>query len=387
VLQTTYGQYSGKYNDSQFEGNSSVANPNQLTYVYVGAPGRGRAFTPGFDLANYAGPVSGTFPTANVFFAPGLQSPNTQEFTASAGSQLTEKISGKITYQWRSVSRFIEDFIDPATGQTSIEQNGLDSGAFDNRVFRNSDVPQRDYQALLLQGQYRLTDRLTVQGHWTMMLKDEGNFEGEATNQPALSSLYGNYPDVFSASRNFPLGRFDDYQHHKVRLWATYAVPVGRAGDVDLSAMLRYNSGLAYSLAARNVGLTDQQLALAEIAGYANVPNSGTQTLYFGTRGAQTFPGYALVDVSTQYTIPVWHTGKPYLKFDVFNVFNNDKLISWNTTVFPDFTGPADALGLPLNYIQGPSFGKPASPTNYPTWAPGSNDGGRTFRVAFGLRF
>jgi hypothetical protein len=219
------------------------------------------------------------------------------------------------------------------------------------------------------------------------MLKDEGNFEGEATNQPALSSLYGNYPEVFAAARNFPIGRFDDYQRHKVRVWATYAMPLGRLGTLDLSGLYRYNSGLAYSLAARNVDLTNTQLAIAEAAGYANVPNGGTQTLYFGHRGAQTFPGYALVDFSAQYTVPVWQTLRPYLKFDTYNLFDNDKLITWNTTVFPDFTGPTDPLGLPLNYIQSPTFGKATSPANYPAWSPGGNDGGRTFRLAFGFRF
>jgi hypothetical protein len=72
VLQSTYGHYSGKYNDSQFEGNSRVANPNQLVYDYQGPLGQGRDFAPGFDLTNYGSPVNGTFPTANVFFCVGI---------------------------------------------------------------------------------------------------------------------------------------------------------------------------------------------------------------------------------------------------------------------------------------------------------------------------
>ena len=219
------------------------------------------------------------------------------------------------------------------------------------------------------------------------MLKDEGDFEGENANQPAVPSLFGDYPQVFSAARNFPIGRFDDFQRHKIRLWATYNVPLGHAGAVDLSAMYRFNSGLAYSLAADNVDLTGTQVAIAQAAGYANTPNDGTQTLYFGKRGAQTFPGYSLVDFSAQYAVPVWQTLRPYLKFDIYNVFDNDKLVSWNTTVFPDFNGPVDALGLPLNYTKGPNFGKATSPADYPAWAPGGNDGGRTFRIAFGFRF
>jgi len=387
VLQTTYGHYSGKYSEAQFEGNTKVANPSQLVYDYTGPAGQGLDFAPGFNPANYGALQSGTFPTANVFFDPGLHSPVTREFTVSAGSQLTERAYGKVTYQWRSVHGFIEDFIDQSTGQIPVDLNGVPLGSFDRQVYRNSDVPQRDYQSMLFQGQYRVNNRLTVQGHWTLMLKDEGDFEGEATNAPGTSSLFGNYPEVFSADRNFPVGRLNDFQRHKVRLWATYDVPLGRAGDVNVAGIFRYNSGLAYSLAAKNVDLTDTQLAIADAAGYANVPNGGTQTLYFGKRGSQMFPGYGLVDFSATYAIPVWQSLRPYLKFDVYNLLNNDKLISWNTTVFPDFNGPTDALGLPLNYIQGPNFGKATSPTNYPAWAPGGNDGLRTFRLAFGFRF
>ena len=36
------------------------------------------------------------------------------------------------------------------------------------------------------------------------------------------------------------------------------------------------------------------------------------------------------------------------MKFEVLNVFNNQKLIGFDTTIDPDYDGPVDALGLPL---------------------------------------
>jgi hypothetical protein len=70
----------------------------------------------------------------------------------------------------------------------------------------------------------------------------------------------------------------------------------------------------------------------------------------------------------------------------VFNVLNNDKLISWNTTIRQDATTPLDALGLRTGYVQGPLFGQATSQANFP--APfGGATGGRTFRVAVGVRF
>ena len=82
----------------------------------------------------------------------------------------------------------------------------------------------------------------------------------------------------------------------------------------------------------------------------------------------------------------MWRSLRPYLKFDVLNVFNDQTLIGFDTTVDPDYDGPVDALGLPLNYIKSPNFGKADSNGDYPGWRTGQN-GGRTFLVAFGVRF
>lgn len=74
------------------------------------------------------------------------------------------------------------------------------------------------------------------------------------------------------------------------------------------------------------------------------------------------------------------------MKFDVYNVLNNEKLISWNTTISPDKTSPVDAFGIRTGYVKGSLNGTATSQTNFP--APfGGATGGRTFRVALGVRF
>jgi hypothetical protein len=81
----------------------------------------------------------------------------------------------------------------------------------------------------------------------------------------------------------------------------------------------------------------------------------------------------------------VFRSVKPYVKFDVFNLFNNDKLIGFNTTVVPDPDSPRDALGLPTGYLPGPQFGQAQENKNFPaSLGVGS---GRTIRVALGIRF
>ena len=80
-----------------------------------------------------------------------------------------------------------------------------------------------------------------------------------------------------------------------------------------------------------------------------------------------------------QYQVPVFRTLRPWIKLDVFNIFNNDTLATWDTTVVADDTSPVDALGLPTRYTPGPLFGQGTSNANYPR--------ARGWQVAFGFRF
>jgi hypothetical protein len=177
---------------------------------------------------------------------------------------MTPRANAKLTYVSRDVKGFIEDFITLDNGTTTVVRDGFDFGTFDNSVYRNTDEPQRRYQALLMQGSYRVRDDLQIAGHWTVQLQNEGDFECAAASQPGNPTTFGDFPEVLTADRNFPIGRFDDFQRHKVRLWAVWNRSLGRFGAVDLSGMWKYDSGLTYTLFAANYPLTPQQEALGE---------------------------------------------------------------------------------------------------------------------------
>ena len=81
----------------------------------------------------------------------------------------------------------------------------------------------------------------------------------------------------------------------------------------------------------------------------------------------------------------VFRALQPWVKVDLFNAFNNQTLIGWNTSVAPDPDSPLDALGLPTGYLEGPRFGEPRGSGDYPRSL--GVDGGRTFRMAVGIRF
>ena len=383
TIQSTYSHYAGKYSENQFAETTNVGNPDLLVGIYTGPPGEGRDFAPGFDVNNYF-IVDGSFATQNVMLDPDLKSPLTKEFTVSAGGTLGNRGHLKATFIRRRAGNFIEDFLDTTTGSTEIMHEGRSYGTFVNEVFRNTDLLERNYDALQFDGRYSVTSRFQLDGSYTVQLRNEGNFEGEATNQPGISSVAFDYPEIFTPERNYPLGRLNDFQRHKIRIWGIYNLGLGPAGDVDLGGIWRYNSGQVFSIASSGVRLSAQQEAILGDLGYASRPTS--QTLYYGERGTEDFKGYGLLDLSVQYQLPIWRTAEPYFKFEVYNVFNNDTLIGWNTTVDPVWDGPVDDLGLPTTYEEGPRFGEGTSVAHYPPWLAGL-DGGRTFRMALGFRF
>jgi hypothetical protein len=227
-----------------------------------------------------------------------------------------------------------------------------------------------------------------VNGHYTLMLQNDGNYEGEATNQPGLVSVIGDYPQIFTEALHYPTGRLQDFQRHKFRLWTIYSFDMQRYGDASVSGLWRVNSGQVYSLRADGQDITDQQLTILAAAGYPDAPSS--QDIFYGPRGSEFFKGSGLFDVSVNYNVPVFRTLRPWVKLDVYNVFNNLKQIAWDTTIEQDPNSPVDSLGIHTGYVKGENFGEPISNSDFTTPISGALTpvvGGRTFLLAAGFRF
>jgi hypothetical protein len=279
----------------------------------------------------------------------------------------------------------IEDFIDVSNGTTHVETaDGVEIGTFTNIVYRNTNDGWRQYDGMLFQARYNVGTNWSVNGHYTLQLNNDGNFEGEGANTPGAPSQLGDYQQAFTAARNYPDGRLNDFQRHKVRLWSIYNHELGRFGDASVSAIWRIDGGTTFSYAATNQAISAIQSAKLAAAGYVDPPT--TQTLYFGERGAGQFKGFQVVDLGLGYNIPIVRTLRPWFRFDVYNLLNNQKQLRWNTTVSQDPNSPLDENGLRTGYRQGASFGKATANTDFPVPVIGGT-GGRTWRAAVGVRF
>jgi hypothetical protein len=384
IIHLTYGWYAGRYNEAQVGNNNNVGNPNLLLGVYTGPAGQGRNFAAGFNPANYVTAV-GQFPTENIFFEPGLQSPTSKEFSASYGIDL---LNGRgyleTTYVHRDVDNIIEDFIDIANGTTTVVVDGFEVGTFTNIVYRNTDLAWRQYDGMLFQGRYNINNRWTVNGHYTLQLTNDGNYEGEGTNTPGATGRLGDYPEIFNEPRNYAEGRLDDFQRHKTRLWTVYNMGMGRYGDTSVSALWRIDSGTTYSNASLNQGITPTQLSKIAAAGYPDAPAS--QTLFYEGRGTGKYKGFQVADLAATYNIPVFRNLRPYFNVTIFNAFNNQTLIRWANTVSQDPTTSLDANGLRTGFRKSATYGLANNNNQFPVPSIGGT-GGRTWRMAVGFRF
>ena len=98
----------------------------------------------------------------------------------------------------------------------------------------------------------------------------------------------------------------------------------------------------SFTFAARNQPLTAIQNNILANAGYPDSP--GVQTVYFGDRGTGEFAGYGNLNASVNYNVPVFKALRPWIKLDLFNLFDNRKLIAWNTTVSQNRAAGVDNL-------------------------------------------
>jgi hypothetical protein len=377
-IDLTYAEYAGKFSERQFAVNTNVGTPNSITMRYIGPAGEGVDFAPGFDLSNYE-ITNASFPLRNVRVADDIVSPVAKEWTLSGATAIGRAGFAKLTYTNREWSDFWEDFIDTTTGFTEFAVTPTITRRFDNTLYSNTSDLYREYEALQVLSQFRFFNRWTIHGNYTLELRNHGNFVGEAGNQPGNPSVYGDYPEIRDAARHFPEGKMPGYQQHRLRILNNYEIGLGRAGSLDVGLVFNYDSAQTFSYLATSVPITAIQSAKLTAAGYKSPPTS--QTVYFGELGDGEFNDIHAFDLAFTYSIPIVKTVAPRVKFEVYNVTNQQELRFFNTTVTANngASDPKDALGLPTTYTKSANFGKARDANDYQI--------PREYRVSVSLTF
>jgi hypothetical protein len=256
---------------------------------------------------------------------------------------------------------------------------------------------ERNYNGIQTQGQYRITNALTIGGNYTWS-KLRGNIEGEQFNNATVlagcnggatvpgtdSSLCA--PEYQSFEENHPVGYLSGDMRHRGSLWLQYNLPTA-LGRFNVSVLERYHSGLPYSAAAAiaPTGITNP--------GYITPPSR--VWYYFGERGQFRADDITSTNLAVNWESPAFRGASLFVQTDVINVFNEQGLEYPATargnvidqTVFvnrtrstltafnPYTTTPVEGT----HFAYGANFGKATNREAY--------QDPREYRVSVGVRF
>jgi hypothetical protein len=319
-----------------------------------------------------------------------LASPSVDEVTVGLTKRLGSKGLVRADVVYREYGDFYSNRTDLSTGQVQTA-----TGLVDRTLVGNygDSVLEREYLGLHLQGRYRVSDRLTVQGNYTLS-EAKGNFEGENGPSGPLTTSPNSYPEYFQSSWAYPVGNLDSDQTHKIRLWAIYDLIDTDHHSLSLSLLQNYFSGQHYSL----FGNVDAQDYVTN-PGYATPPSgSGIPDYFFSDKGEYTYDDILRTDLALNYSF-LWNGfGRQIEVFfqpEVLNLFNADGLVDFDTRIrSADNANSATACnGAPcqpfnpftetpvegVNWAKRSTFGQPLNEADYQT--------PRTFRFSVGFRF
>jgi hypothetical protein len=256
----------------------------------------------------------------------------------------------------------------------------------------------RDYQAVQVQGSYRILPRLNLGGNYTWS-KLRGNVEGESSGGATTLTENPDKPEYTGFEAFNPVGALLPDMRHRANIWLGFDIPTNSIGDFNVSLLERYHSALSYS--AR--GTIDVRRGTANgpangvvNPGYESAPTNVGYT--FGERGAYRVDAISSTDVGINWALPLRGSFRVFVETDFLNILNEQGIEdpdSVNKTVvtrrqascvqasgvrcvaFNPLAGEKPVEG--VNWQKDPNFGKPTGTDAYQL--------PRTYRVSVGVRF
>ncbi|MEO5762717.1 MAG: TonB-dependent receptor [Vicinamibacteria bacterium] len=322
-----------------------------------------------------------SYPGVSRKLGENLKAPSTLEYSFGLGGTLGSKGSYRIDAIYRDFNNLFTDQIMP--GVTVADPAGR---RFDLTTVVNTDQLDRKYKALQSQIQYRLSERLSLGGNYTLS-NSYGNFNAENTASGPVQDDFLSFVEYKQSSWNTPTGDLSIDQRHKLRIWANFEKKFARAGRLSVGALERVSSGQPYSAA----GSVDPRLFVTN-PGYLAPPSSVTY-YYGGGRGIFKTDTVSATDLAFNYNVRAGFLkkGEFFLRVVVDNALNQAAQdSSGNQTVFsatnqnaartlqafnPFTTTPVEGV----NYQLGPDFGRPLSASDYQS--------ARSYFFSLGFRF
>ncbi len=360
-----------------------VSTTDALRTVFDWYTGVGGATTlVGQDVGSLPNLIFGCVPGATSFVPDTLKSPAADELTLG----VTKRLGSKGIFRADVIYREWEDFYSNRS-ETDIPPALVNGTLLDVTEVGNfgDDVLERDYIGLNLQARYRLTDRLSLNGNWTLS-ELEGNINGETSGSGPVPSSPRVKPEYQDNAWAFPVGNLSADQRHKIRAWAVYDILDNEHHSLNVSVLQNFFSGTPYSIA-----IAVNSAPFVTNPGYQQTPSS--VTYFVSDRGEFTTEDITRTDLSLNYAFRWNAFGKSmevFLQPEVINLFGEEGVVSPNLTIndavnggctngcatFDPFTQtPVEGV----HYELGPQFLQADSPGDFQQV--------RTFRFSLGFRF
>jgi hypothetical protein len=260
-----------------------------------------------------------------------LASPNVKEFVLGASRRLGSRGLARLDGVYRRYGDFYAQRRDTSTGKVTDDQgNVFDLAIVENAA--NGDL-ERKYKALNFQISYRVHDRLTLGGNYSLA-DTKGNVDGETGPGGPTTALIYDFPEYFDPSWTFPVGNLATDIRHRARTWAIWRLPVASSlGSFDLSGIYFFNTGTPYG-SAGNVNTRPY----VTNPGYENPP--ATRVYYFEPRDTYRTENLHRVDLALNWAHRIGiKNAEVFFRGRVLNVFNRDALT--NQTGGGERTGDA----------------------------------------------
>jgi hypothetical protein len=394
------------------DASSPGGNANAYPFLYVGPPINA---DPNGPLVETADAVQRVF---NWFFANGgpnmplagapvirgvtprigasLVSPSALEYAAGVARLIGGRAALRVDFTYRDYGDFYVLRTDSSTGRVS-DSTGR---SYDLTLVENTNLLERRYAGLAMQGTYRFGRRVDAGASYTLS-RAWGNVEGETVNAGPTTSAALQYPEYKQASWNYPESDLSIDQRHRARLWVNYTVP--RVTGLTLSVLQILESGVPYG-AVSTSGINP--LPFVTNPGYLTPPPP-TQTVYaFTAPDAFRTEGQRRTDFAVNFVHALRHLGPVQFfgQMQILNVFSQHQLCGCGGTVSQNGGGVnrstidqsvRTSVTNPANYQTFNPFA--STPVQGVNWDLGPNFGSalnrfayttpRTIRLSFGVRF